>query len=77
MFYLLYFFQNNPKIIPTDAQKEDTPKIDTNLNSLTKFIGAVISSGFSGIIKNIIAINPTYPNNPKYFLLSWNFVDSL
>ena len=56
MFYLLYFFQNNPKIIPTDPQKEDTPKTDTSLNSLTRFIGAVTSSGFSGIAKNTIII---------------------
>ena len=49
------FFQNIPRIIPIEPQKEDTPKMDMSRNSLTKFIGAVISSGFSGIVKNAIA----------------------
>ena len=56
---------------PIEAQNEDTPKIDTNLNSLTKFIGAVISSGFSGIAKNTtiikIEITKLFPNIFYYF----------
>ena len=39
-----------------DIQKEVTPRTDMNLNSLTKFMGAVISSGFSGITKNTMMI---------------------
>ena len=49
---LIKFVQNNPKMNPIVPQKEETPKTDTSLNSLTKFIGAVTSSGFSGIAKN-------------------------
>ena len=42
VFYLSNLFQSNPRIIPTDNQKDETPRTDINLNSLTKFIGAII-----------------------------------
>lgn len=60
-----------------DIQKEETPSMDINLNSFTRFTGAEISSGFSGIVINATVMKIPYPTKEMSFLLFSNFLDNL
>ena len=54
--FVLYFCHSNPSIIASAIQNVVTAITDIILNSFTKFIGAVTSSGLGGMMKNTAVI---------------------
>src|SRR5579872_2358903 len=64
----LTFFHIHPSIAPFAIQYTVMVAADITRNPFTRSIEVFMGSGFGGIIRNTIPMNPAYPTKARNFL---------